>query len=306
MVNTETDDSKPDDERGALVVEKDNGTRWWGVAISIFSAGTLTLGALGYGVALSVDTVLGIPHTQVFSSSMELLELSVWAVSHVIVEFGAAFSRITANESLAKVPLLSLAVFFVFWLLLAGYKWLQSPRSSTTNNTVTSALRQLVNKPDLNRETHRFLFYRTVFYWVVTNTGWVFATIVALVGFQVLSFFIAFVPILGSSAGERHIMDYVIKPNRCAPLLDRKVRLSSRKRSNENQAQCVAVKKGENVLEQGRAVFSTSGAIILYNPQTGTVKRVPTNDAIVEAVGTLPGEETTLLPNTTSQTGQSQ
>jgi hypothetical protein len=298
MANAKTDDSKPGDERGALVAEKGTGTRWWAIAVSIFSLGTLILGALGYGVALSVDTVLGIPHTQVFSSSMELLELSVWAVSHVIVEFGSAFTRLNADGTLAKIPWLSLAFFFVFWSLLAGYKWLQSPRSSTTNNTVTSTLRQLVNMPDPNRETYWFLLRRAGFYAVVSNTGWVFATIVALVGFQVLCFFVAFIPILGSAAGERHIMDYVIKPNRCAPLLDRKVRLSNTKRSNENQAQCVLVKKGDNVIEQGRTVFSTSGAIVLYNPQTGTVRRVPTNDAIVEWVGTLPGEETTLPQDT--------
>ncbi|MGJ7583619.1 hypothetical protein ACSFA3_26040, partial [Variovorax sp. RHLX14] len=93
-------------------------------------------------------------------------------------------------------------------------------------------------------------------------------------------------------AGEVHIDQFVVAPKNCVSVINREGRLERKSKpdqtSGEIGAQCVSVKFTEgDVQVKGRVVFALSKTLILYDPETGAVKRVPTENAVVEVVSTL-------------------
>jgi len=58
----------------------------WG--ITIISLMTLILTSLGYGVSLGVETVFGLPHESVYTSVLDLIGLSVYALITLILRLG--------------------------------------------------------------------------------------------------------------------------------------------------------------------------------------------------------------------------
>ena len=104
--------------------------------------------------------------------------------------------------------------------------------------------------------------------------------------------FLASVPLIGMSAGTAYITKWVIAPEHCvqtASLESRRQQLGVKRDTHEKTtdfANCVAVKKEGKVIARGRVVFYTSKAVVLFE-SNGRALRVPTTDAIVEAVGDI-------------------
>jgi hypothetical protein len=100
---------------------------------------------------------------------------------------------------------------------------------------------------------------------------------------------LALMPMVGMAAGTEHIVQNVIGPKDCAPLRTRDQRLPLRQLTRSSgaigrYATCVAVIKEGKRVDQGRVVFATSEGILLFSPDTGSVRRVPTKDAAIEVV----------------------
>jgi len=118
--------------------------------------------------------------------------------------------------------------------------------------------------------------------------------ITILFGVAVLTYMLCVVPIMGFTAGTGHIDEWVIAPTICSPVKAREARLqapkaegSSTKEKREAAATCVAVKKTGDDEHRGRVVFATFNAVVLYDPQSGTVRRVSTEGASVEVIAKL-------------------
>lgn len=101
---------------------------------------------------------------------------------------------------------------------------------------------------------------------------------------------LVFAPFIGMATGAEHIRQNVIVPRSCAPLKTRAIRLqkkTSLTKSTEYFVTCVSVSSDRRLLGRGRVAFSTSSAIILYDPASGAVVRVPTKDAVIEIIDHL-------------------
>jgi hypothetical protein len=120
------------------------------------------------------------------------------------------------------------------------------------------------------------------------------APLLVAVFFALASTALGLVPVLGMVAAERHIVRWVIEPEGCQQLLDRDARLLNIERSMKREdkktgaaprtALCVKVTRNGNV-RQGRVVFSTASAVILFCSKTGEARRVPIDGAEIEAIG---------------------
>ena len=57
--------------------------------------------------------------------------------------------------------------------------------------------------------------------------------------------------------------------------------------SKPKAATCVTVKKEGGEEHRGRVVFATFNAVVLYDPDTGSVRRVSTDGASIEVIDKL-------------------
>ncbi|HAV37324.1 MAG TPA: hypothetical protein DCX52_13400 [Massilia sp.] len=100
---------------------------------------------------------------------------------------------------------------------------------------------------------------------------------------------LAAAPALGMFAGERYIAEYVVGPAHCAPARTRLERLepAPRKGKVHKHANCVRIRTERGLCQQGRVVFATTSAILLFDPATGHLSRVPTKGAVIDTLARL-------------------
>lgn len=247
------------------------------------------LALLGYGVALAAEGRFGMPRAQLIDSTMDMLDLSTWAVLRLVSTGFAAFASLTLYYKLLIAMIPSAILLVLGWILAAGLLSWRSKRRQKAASAPPS-----VSKP--NDKAFSF--------WVALGrTWWIPASIIvtpiltllglaALIGAVTV---LAIVPVLGMSAGEAHIDEYVVGPERCVSVKNQAERKAALLQSDDTSkkeqtagAQCVSIKFTEGDTEiRGRVVFALSKAVILYDPKTGSVKRVPTESAIVEVISSL-------------------
>ena len=114
-----------------------------------------------------------------------------------------------------------------------------------------------------------------------------------LVGLVLLACFLSIIPIAGHEAGAAHIDDWVVGPAICTPLRSRDTRLQAPPTTQKVEdvkiraTTCVTVKKTGGSEYRGRVVFATFNAVVLYDPELGSVRRVSTEDASIEVIDKL-------------------
>jgi hypothetical protein len=277
----------------ATTTSKFSGTKVLTVFLSVSSAAAIVLALLGYGVALSAEAVVGIPHAVIFNSTTDLLTLGGWAVLQMLnylsklSEWGfyAGVWKMTwpatkiALGVVAGVIAVAGAVFGA-QALLRRWKWLGKKVEKA--RSVASAHRRLV------------VFAAVPFFALGTPLVVMPLMMIAvLVGLVLLTCVLSIVPIAGLQAGTVHINDWVIGPAICAPLKSREVRLQRQLTPQKDggtkvrAATCVTVRKSGGTEYRGRVVFATFNAVVLYDPAAGSVRRVSTEDASVEVIDQL-------------------
>jgi hypothetical protein len=293
------DELKKDSETAANSVgepakKPETKRRWLPLAATLASLAGILFGALGYGVALSVDSEFGVPHTLLFSSSMDLLELSVWAFDRILVGTNEVLGHGDTYLVFLKMGLVVAAIVFLSWTALVFLDRWWRRKSSQSPNKSDDRVRKVFQTPSFNEETTKFLMIRGAVYGAVAGIGGSIGVVGALALLVLVCSFVAVVPMIGLSAGTAHIRDYVLTPDICIPLVDRPTRMARLavktkdvQTTKKVAANCVAVTKDDKTLGKGRVVFSTSEAIILFDPNTGAVNRVPTKDAVVQVVEKL-------------------
>lgn len=249
---------------------------------------TIALSLLGYGVALAVENSFDIPHAQIFSSTTDLLSLSTWAVVEVFpIDFLAILKSIH-HQVWPYALLVSLACIAIWIMAIKRI----DPKKIVARHT--QKLRQRSPK-----EKERFFIQLTPlaglagFVWMYG-----FYLLVAAIA-VVLVIAVVSIPAIGLSAGEKFLHKSVIEPEQCVPLRDlatrRKAYEVEEKRKASGQpkhmvlgANCVQIVRDGKIVTAGRVAISTTEYLVLFDPATGKVQRVPTKDAIVEPIGNLP------------------
>ncbi|MBO9652098.1 MAG: hypothetical protein J7605_26615 [Variovorax sp.] len=258
------------------------------VFLSISSAAAVVLALLGYGVALSAEERFGIPHAAIFNSTSDLLTLGGWAIVQMLSRLNRLSEWVFYIDVFkktwpaTKLALAGCVVVFAIGSLpsllrLAAVRW---PHLSG----------HLDWGPRLRRSRRmKFVAYPVVMLCAVLVAAPVIS--IALVfAIALMGCFLGIAPIVGINAGKLHIDDWVIGPPICAPTLSRDARLKPHDdppTAPIRVANCVAVKKDGGEEYRGRVVFATFNAIVLYEPATGSVRRVSTDGARVEVIDKL-------------------
>lgn len=257
-----------------------------GLAIAAISLCTVLLALVGYGVAISAEIAFGMPHGALFNSTIDLLDLSVWAISRFIENLGKASPiKIGFEVLMAILPLMLL-----IWLLWCVVVVLLKRRSTAGGKRkMPTWLRNLFVAPALS-QSMPMLISKGLMY--VTGLAFGIPTIMALMSGVLIYVVVmgSLATVIGISTGTAHIREYVIAPSSCKPV---KTRIELMRATASSQvapsqyADCVLVSSEKGILGRGRVVFPSTSAIVLFDPITGSARRVPIKDAIIDSVPAL-------------------
>ena len=256
---------------------------WVTVSAGAISIGAVILMLLGYGVSLAVEGRFGIPHATVFDSGFELLDLA----SIVFFQSIPAIGKLLGTWQTYRDAYTQLMPFLVFmwvaWVTAALWGWRRK-----------IYLKPRAEKRTAPSEKERRKSYLVKIAGMLTLIS--VSPLVSLLGvviIQIAMVLLSMFPYAGYMAGVAYIDEQVLKPDRCMPLIGLEQRRKPSRESNtasQPVAQCVAVKKDRETVADGRVVFATSKAIVLYRPD-GSVKRVPLDDSVIEVVSSLPASD---------------
>ena len=285
----------------------------WAVVVTVLvPLASLALVLLGYGFALAVESQFGVSHSLFIESVLDYLHLSV----HVIAFFPEGLTWPDFIEQVRKLygelrpfglgmALLVLALCLCSWLVRIAQKYAWSERFTRRAKVAVGSVQR--RWPLCHRWGCAFV------QWLQSKAGR-FATVsLALIAsfpiiavgaaFALLSLVVVmygFLPLMGYAAGHAHLQRWVVAPEVCAPMASRMQRMEAMGRHSASSEPPQAVKKPEvancvRVLrkdtpegaEQGRVVVATSQWLVLFEPHTGAVWRVPVKEARVDVVATL-------------------
>jgi hypothetical protein len=257
----------------------------WG--ITIISAVSLILTLLGYGVALAVEIMFGIPHETVYSSVLDLIGLSVYAINSVLLRLGENTWQ-PLFDMAWPIGLSAAACMFGFLSFLA---FLHTRRERMGGRTPRF---WRYFKPPMAQDSGRQLLGKSAVFSSLFG-GIVFATPFFIVSaIMVIMVLISILPVIGTKLGQHYLREFVVTPIACVPVVSRQARLqASSSPPNKTAptlpaANCVTLLKDGTPVASGRVVVSTSTAIVLFEPDNGSVRRVPVGELTVMPVGTLP------------------
>ena len=256
----------------------------WG--ITIISAVTLILTLLGYGVSLAVEIMFGMPHETVYSSVLDLIGLSVYAINSVLLRLGEITWQ-PLFDMAWPTGLGAATCMFVFLSLLA---FLHTHRARMRGR-MPRFLRYF--QPPMAQDPARELLGKSAVFSSVFG-GIIFATPFFIVSaVMVIMVMISIIPMLGMKLGQHYLREFVVTPMACVPVVSRQAMLqasSSPKKTVPTlpAANCVTLLKDGAPVASGRVVVSTSTAIVLFEPDSGSVRRVPVGELTVMPTGALP------------------
>jgi hypothetical protein len=263
------------------------------VFLSVSSVAAIVLALLGYGVALSVEAKFGIPHAAIFNSTSDLLTLGGWAVMRMLhylsqlSEWGF-YARIW--EMSWPATKLGLAIAAVV-LVIGGLAFAAPPLLRRWKGLSEAAER--VRAIASSHRRAAVIVGIPVFILGMPLVAVPLTLFVLLVGLVLVACFLSIIPIAGLEAGTAHIDDWVIGPAICTPLKPREARLQAQLAVEKGMSvkvratTCVTVKKTSGSEYRGRVVFATFNAVVLYDPEAGSVRRVSTEDASIEVIDRL-------------------
>ena len=265
---------------------KDKGSSGITWGITIISAVSLILTLLGYGVALAVEIMFGMPHETVYSSVLDLIGLSVYAINSVLLRLG----EITWQPLFDKAWPAGLGAAACMFAFLSFLALLHVHRGRVRGRTPRF---WRYFKPPTAQDSGRQLLGKSAVFSSLFG-GIVFATPFFIVSaVMVIMVLISIIPVLGLKLGQHYLREFVVTPLACVPVVPRQAMLqapSSLKKTAPTlpAANCVTLLKDGTPVASGRVVVSTSTAIVLFEPDSGSVRRVPVGELTVLPTGTLP------------------
>jgi hypothetical protein len=262
----------------------DRGVSW---GITIISAVSLILTLLGYGVALAVEIMFGMPHETLYSSVLDLIGLSVYSINSVVLTLGHIMWR-PLFDKVWPIGLSAAAIMFCFLSLLTFLHTHRARMAGTTRR-----FRRYFALP-MEQNSGRQLLGKSAIFSGLFG-GIVFAVPFFIVSaIMVIMVLISIIPIIGMKLGQQYLREFVVNPLACVPVISRQAMLkvastpSNKTAATLSAANCVTLLKDGASVASGRVVVSTSSSIVLFDPDNGSVRRVPTGELTVVPVGALP------------------
>ena len=251
---------------------------------TIATVAAITLSLLGYGIAISVESTFGVPHTQIFTSSTDLLSLSTWAIIEI---FDLRLWDLVGpqHRGIEISALLVSAFAMAYWVLQVRInfwptkRWWQPKKWSL-------------------EKRGRFLMWMTPIAGLLGAGATCVAYGLIFAGLYVVVTLIGARPSIGMTTGKDFLERNVVAPQHCVSIHSRDAlieKYEAEKRSAakgekthlELGATCVQVLRDGKVLAKGRVAISTTEYLVLFDPVSGLVQRVPTREAIVQPVSSL-------------------
>lgn len=266
-------------------VKKASNSMTWG--ITIISAISLTLTLLGYGVAMAVETTFGIPHQTVYTSILDLLGLSVYAMISVVLGIDAIKWQ-PMLEQAWPIGLVATAGMFIF---ICGPLYSGTRQAKTLMGP--NSFWRYFWRPTKHDSSGRLLAKEVIKSGLLG--GFIFISPLLVAGgllFTVI--LISIVPIFGIQLGTLYFRKFVISPATCEPVRAHAALLqvlSTPRKKNVpviSTANCVALFKDATRVAIGRVVVSTPSAIVLFEPVSGSTQRVPIGELTVQVVDHVP------------------
>lgn len=293
------EDASIDDQPKAKPAHQRTSFDWLLSFGSIVLLFTTLLILLGYGVALAAEVHFGVPHSTLFISPLDLLDLSSIALNGFFAIGAQALTSVKFYRMIIEqaswpiwLSVTCLGVLFVYrWLeqpTIYVVRWLQTKLSSFVPQTIRV------------REDRTLL--AVIKLAVIKLSALAIAVpvvmVVSLAGVLGIFAVIAMFPVYGMAAGEYHLKTWVVGPERCMPVVGRQERLrvltaaasaaearEAPRAKSEKVVHCVSMTRDDKTYA-GRVAFSTSSALVLFTPSSGAVRRVPLDGATVEVVAT--------------------
>lgn len=256
----------------------------WG--ITVISAVSLILTLLGYGVTLAVEIEFGVPHETVYSSVLDLIGLSAYAILSMILGIG----KVKWQPLVELVWMPSIGVAGGLFILISVLVWLRAYKPRIV--TRTALLRGYFHLPTPHDSSRQLLGKGAIGSGLFGVLFWIspFFIVAALMVTMVL---ISIIPIFGMQMGNYYLHEFVVQPAKCVPVRPRTALLQawSVRRKNETSqasaASCVDLVKDGKRVASGRVVVSTTTVILLFDPDSGATRRVPISELTVQAVDTV-------------------
>ena len=264
------------------------------VLASIVGLLTLILVLLGFGVSQAVESKLALPHSSLYESSVELLDLGSVAVVEILPklfnQIGKVATYLKMVANIWKSLWIFLAIYVVGVPLVFYLKYVKKFDLKTAKNKAKAVLAQGDAKGFWVKAS-------LVLMLLVAST---LLPIVAYFGVLVGLVLLSSVPLIGWVAGQAFIEEAAINDRACAPLpsvqyyeaqkAQQDVKTPHDSKNQPQTVQCVKVMKDGEEVATGRLVLSTSNMVILYLPD-GVARRVPISDSVIEVVDRLPTKD---------------
>jgi hypothetical protein len=257
--------------------------KWFAALAAVVSLLGLALALLGYGVSLAAEAVFGMPHSVIFDSSFELIDLA----SVALAQMGARSIRLLLDiDTLLAIYRLTWPVLLLMAAVVAGMLWVLSPKViQWLTSRKTTKLATPAQAPRMSPHWRFGLGLLAVI------PGVPLVMMLMLAVMTIVFVLLSFIPMMGVVAGTAYIDEWVLQPGQCFPLVNLPERLRAPKpdegRSSTKVTHCIAVVKDGRALARGRVVFMSAKAAILFDPADGTVRKVPIADAVVEVLPAL-------------------
>lgn len=267
-------------------VKKGTSKVTWG--ITIISAISLTLTLLGYGVSLAVETTFGIPHETVYASVTDLIGLSLYAVIPALMGLGKLTWGPLFQQAWPPSLIGAGVCFFMFLCALVFSRYLKD-RTGDGMKRFFRVVALPVEQSSTKLLAGKGLIGSILFGGVMFITP--FVMVAALMTSIVL---ISTVPMIGMQLGENYLHEFVTAPTACLPVRTRTTLMRAwsarqqQKAAPASAATCVTLLKDKDRVASGRVIVSTSTTILLFEPVSGSTRRVPINLLTVVPIDTVP------------------
>jgi ABC-type multidrug transport system fused ATPase/permease subunit len=244
---------------------------------------------LGFGVILGFAETFQLSHSSHAVTIQDYFEASVIGIQFVVHNFAQAIKNIPWLDTPPQWRVMMSVCFLVGVLLIVFGRNRYLGNFFNRQINKANAWKSKISKTSIAQKMGGVLlflvFILPIFWGVIMSLSYLLIAIVLLS----LSLF----PSIGINAAQKYADEYVYRPTSCVPHLTQreyKERYKSYeqflgKGSTEKFATCVTVQSvdGRKIFKRtGRLVFSTSGAMVLYYPDTGKAERIPLVDMTVQ------------------------
>lgn len=252
---------------------------------------TMILVLLGFGVSLAVESKLALPHSSLYESSIELLDLGSVAVISILPklfnQLGELATYLRMIADVWRTLWVFLAIYAVGVPLMFYLKYVKKIDFKAKKDQIKGQLAASDAKS----------------FWVKACLAFALLLassllpIVVYFGLVVSLALLSMVPMIGWVAGLAYIDQAAIHNHTCSPLpsvqyyeaqkAKHPVKRPDAQTTQPDTVQCVQILKDGTPVASGRLVLSTAKAVVLYLPN-GIARRIPISDSVIEVIDKLP------------------